>query len=80
MKKLGTLFLSATTAGALATQAMTEETVTLMSWGKYFDPEVFKEFEAETGNVDLAIAKQLTQVDPGNDYTLPYTWGTTGIG
>ena len=136
MKKLKNLLLGAIAVGAFATQAMAEETVTLMSWGEYFDPEVFKEFEAETGirvvedpfdssesmttkllvggsgadvvvvseslipqfikidilqkldksklgnlgNVDPAIAQQLTQVDPGNDYTLPYTWGTTGIG
>ncbi len=32
------------------------------------------------GNLDPAILKALTPVDPGNAHVVPYMWGTTGIG
>ena len=32
------------------------------------------------GNLDPAIMKQLTKYDPGNEYSVPWMWGTTGIG
>ena len=31
-------------------------------------------------NLDPAILKALTPVDPGNAHVIPYMWGTTGIG
>lgn len=31
------------------------------------------------GNVDPAILAMLTEVDPGNRYAVPYTWGTLGL-
>ncbi|WP_283164221.1 polyamine ABC transporter substrate-binding protein [Shewanella corallii] len=31
-------------------------------------------------NLDPKLMKQLDKVDPGNQYSLPYLWGTTGIG
>ncbi len=124
------------TGMAIAANAAAQENVTIMTWGDYFDPGVFKAFEAETGihvqedpfdssetmmtkllvgnsgsdvvvvseslipkfikagllqkldkakmkelgNIDPAIGKLLTQVDPDSGYVVPYTWGTTGIG
>jgi len=121
---------------AISATASAQENVTIMTWGDYFDPAVFKAFEAETGihvqeypfdssetmmtkllvgnsgsdvvvaseslipkfvkagllqkldkgkmkelgNIDPDIAKLLKQVDPENEYVVPYTWGTTGIG
>ncbi|MBV4461411.1 polyamine ABC transporter substrate-binding protein [Pseudomonas sp. COR58] len=32
------------------------------------------------GNLDLALLKRLEQNDPGNQYAVPYLWGTNGIG
>ena len=32
------------------------------------------------GNLDPAIMKQLAKYDPGNEYSVPWMWGTTGIG
>jgi putrescine transport system substrate-binding protein len=32
------------------------------------------------GNLDPAILKALQAPDPGNQYVVPYMWGTTGIG
>ncbi|NQD38286.1 extracellular solute-binding protein [Permianibacter sp. IMCC34836] len=32
------------------------------------------------GNLDPALMKRLENYDPGNQYALPYLWGTTGIG
>jgi len=32
------------------------------------------------GNLDAAMMKRLENYDPGNQYALPYLWGTTGIG
>ena len=32
------------------------------------------------GNLDPVIMKNLSQVDPGNAYVVPYMWGTTSIG
>lgn len=32
------------------------------------------------GNLDPVILKSLTDIDPGNQYLVPYMWGTTGIG
>ena len=32
------------------------------------------------GNVDPVIMKQLAKYDPGNQYAVPWMWGTTGIG
>lgn len=31
-------------------------------------------------NLDQVILKSLTDIDPGNEYLVPYMWGTTGIG
>ena len=31
------------------------------------------------GNVDPVINKSLSDIDPGNQYLIPYMWGTTGI-
>lgn len=31
-------------------------------------------------NLDPKLMKQLDKVDPGNQYSVPYLWGTTGIG
>ncbi|MFY9179500.1 MAG: polyamine ABC transporter substrate-binding protein [Venatoribacter sp.] len=31
------------------------------------------------GNLDPIINKSLTDIDPGNQYVVPYMWGTTGI-
>ncbi len=31
------------------------------------------------GNLDPIINKSLTDIDPGNQYAVPYMWGTTGI-
>lgn len=31
-------------------------------------------------NVDPVILKSLSDIDPGNQYLVPYMWGTTGIG
>jgi putrescine transport system substrate-binding protein len=33
-----------------------------------------------SGNLDPAILKALQTPDPGNQYVVPYMWGTTGIG
>ncbi len=30
-------------------------------------------------NLDKNILKSLTDIDPGNDYMVPYMWGTTGV-
>lgn len=35
---------------------------------------------ANYGNLDPAIMKQLAKYDPGNQYAVPWMWGTTGIG
>jgi len=35
---------------------------------------------ANYGNLDPAIMKQLIKYDPGNEYSVPWMWGTTGIG
>jgi putrescine transport system substrate-binding protein len=35
---------------------------------------------ANYGNLDPAIMKQLAKYDPGNEYSVPWMWGTTGIG
>jgi putrescine transport system substrate-binding protein len=32
------------------------------------------------GNLDPDILKQLQKPDPGNEYVVPYMWGTSGIG
>jgi putrescine transport system substrate-binding protein len=32
------------------------------------------------GNIDPDILNSLTDIDPGNEYAVPYMWGTTGIG
>src|SRR5690348_10317787 len=32
------------------------------------------------GNLDPQILKAVANVDPGNEYGVPYLWGTTGIG
>jgi putrescine transport system substrate-binding protein len=32
------------------------------------------------GNLDPAIMQQLAKYDPGNQYAVPWMWGTTGIG
>ncbi|TPV58392.1 polyamine ABC transporter substrate-binding protein [Aestuariibacter sp. GS-14] len=32
------------------------------------------------GNLDPIILKSLNDIDPGNQYLVPYMWGTTGIG
>jgi len=32
------------------------------------------------GNLDPVILKSLADIDPGNNYLVPYMWGTTGIG
>lgn len=32
------------------------------------------------GNLDPIVLKSLTDIDPGNQYAVPYMWGTTGIG
>lgn len=32
------------------------------------------------GNLDPALMKEIAVKDPGNTYSLPYLWGTTGIG
>jgi putrescine transport system substrate-binding protein len=32
------------------------------------------------GNLDADLLKSLEDVDPGNTHTLPYMWGTTGLG
>lgn len=32
------------------------------------------------GNLDPALLKSLDDVDPGNAYTVPYLWGSTGLG
>ncbi len=32
------------------------------------------------GNVDPVILQSLSDIDPGNQYLVPYMWGTTGIG
>ncbi|MGE0152429.1 MAG: polyamine ABC transporter substrate-binding protein [Reyranellaceae bacterium] len=32
------------------------------------------------GNLDPVIMKQLAKYDPGNEYAVPWMWGTTGIG
>ena len=31
------------------------------------------------GNLDKIILKSLSDIDPGNQYLIPYMWGTTGI-
>jgi len=31
-------------------------------------------------NLDPDVMKQLEDIDPGNQYAIPYMWGTTGIG
>lgn len=31
------------------------------------------------GNLDKVIMKSLSDIDPGNQYLIPYMWGTTGI-
>ncbi|MEK1939507.1 MAG: polyamine ABC transporter substrate-binding protein [Pseudomonas sp.] len=31
------------------------------------------------GNIDAEILAKFAQVDPGNRYAVPYTWGTTGL-
>ena len=31
-------------------------------------------------NLDPALLKRLEQNDPGNQYAVPYLWGTNGIG
>jgi len=31
-------------------------------------------------NLDNAVLKRVQQFDPGNQYSVPYMWGTTGIG
>ncbi len=31
------------------------------------------------GNLDKVILKSLSDIDPGNQYLVPYMWGTTGI-
>jgi putrescine transport system substrate-binding protein len=35
---------------------------------------------ANYGNLDPMIMKQLAKYDPGNEYSVPWMWGTTGIG
>ena len=35
---------------------------------------------ANYGNLDPAILAGLVDVDPGNTHTVPYMWGTTGLG
>ena len=32
------------------------------------------------GNLDAGLLKSLEDVDPGNTHTVPYMWGTTGLG
>ena len=32
------------------------------------------------GNLDEGLMAKLHDVDPGNEYSFPYLWGTTGIG
>lgn len=35
---------------------------------------------ANYGNLDPEIMKELAKYDPGNEYAVPWMWGTTGIG
>ncbi len=32
------------------------------------------------GNLDPGLMQRIAQIDPGNTYSVPYLWGTTGIG
>jgi len=32
------------------------------------------------GNLDPELLKRISELDPGNQYAVPYLWGTTGIG
>ena len=35
---------------------------------------------AQLGNADKALLSSLSDIDPGNQYAVPYMWGTTGLG
>ncbi|MEX2334846.1 MAG: extracellular solute-binding protein, partial [Pseudohongiella sp.] len=39
-----------------------------------------KSLLSNLGNLDPVILQSLADIDPGNQYLLPYMWGTTGIG
>ena len=34
----------------------------------------------QIGNADASLMKSLSDIDPGNRFTVPYMWGTTGLG
>lgn len=46
---------------------------------KIYQP-VVKEALTHYGNLDPVILQSLADIDPGNQYMVPYMWGTTGIG
>lgn len=35
---------------------------------------------ANYGNLDRQILARIERIDPGNEHTVPYAWGTTGLG
>jgi len=35
---------------------------------------------AQLGNADKALMASLSDIDPGNQFAVPYMWGTTGLG
>jgi putrescine transport system substrate-binding protein len=43
-------------------------------------PEARQELLPNYANLDPALLKRLEQNDPGNQYAVPYLWGTNGIG
>jgi putrescine transport system substrate-binding protein len=52
--------------------------------GRQIEAGVFKEIDRSKlknyHHLDKGILKVLETVDPGNKYSIPYMWGTTGIG
>jgi putrescine transport system substrate-binding protein len=52
--------------------------------GRQIDAGVFKELDRSKlknyKHLDTGILKVLESVDPGNKFSIPYMWGTTGIG
>lgn len=52
--------------------------------GRQIKAGVFKEIDksrlANYGNLDPVLMSRIAQTDPENRYSIPYLWGTTGIG
>lgn len=80
-KKLIAIFCATLTALTLFSgcgSKKSENTLTVLNYGKYIDPEVLELFEKETG-IHVDYEEYITPENMYTKYTLPYFFGTVGI-